>query len=88
MPAISQFYGIIIYIYRERNSQHSKPHFHAVYAEYEAVYALDGSLLDGELPKKKQKLVEAWAAIHEEELSVAWKLWNENGETIKIEGLR
>jgi hypothetical protein len=38
MPLISQFYGILIYIYKELNSKHHIPHFHAKYAEFESVY--------------------------------------------------
>jgi len=88
MPLISQFYGILIYIYREANGKHNVPHFHAAYGEFEAVYDFEGNLLDGKLPKKQNKLVEAWALIHTDELNAAWKAWNENGEVIKIEGLR
>ncbi|MBI4945912.1 MAG: DUF4160 domain-containing protein [Bacteroidetes bacterium] len=32
MPAISQFYGIVIYMYFK---EHNPPHFHAKYGEYE-----------------------------------------------------
>jgi hypothetical protein len=32
-------------------------------------------------------LVEAWVALHEDELEAAWKAYNENGEIIKIKGL-
>ena len=41
MPIISQFYGILIYIYKEINGRHNIPHFHAKYAEFEAVYERD-----------------------------------------------
>jgi hypothetical protein len=88
MPVISQFYGILIYIYKEMGVKHQTPHFHALYAEYEGVYDLEGNCIKGELPRKQQKLVEAWALIHEDEIKAAWRAWNESGETIKIEGLR
>ncbi len=88
MPIISSFYGVLIYIYKEVNSKHHLPHFHAIFNEFEAVYDLEGNLIEGELPPKKRKLVEAWVAIHEDELKAAWKAWNESGEVIKIEGLR
>ena len=35
MPIISQFYGILIYLYRELNGQHNIPHIHAQYGEFE-----------------------------------------------------
>ena len=88
MPLISQFYGILIYIYKELNSKHHKPHFHAKYAEFEGIYDFSGNLIEGNLPLKQGKLVEAWSLLHEDELNAAWVAWNENGEVIKIEGLR
>ena len=33
---------------------------------------LDGSVLAGSLPAKQYHMVQAWLAIHEDELSVAW----------------
>jgi len=88
MPLISQFYGILIYIYKEIDGRHYMPHFHAKYAEFEGVYDFEGNLIEGELPKKQNKLVEAWGMIHTDELNAAWTAWNESGEVIKIEGLR
>ena len=88
MPIISQFYGILIYIYKELSGKHKLPHFHARYAEFEWVYDFEGNLIEGNLPKKQNKLVEAWCMLHNEELGAAWTAWNESGEIIKIEGLR
>jgi hypothetical protein len=88
MPIISQFYGILIYIYKEIGGRHNLPHFHAKYAEYECVYDFEGNAIEGELPKKQNKLVEAWCMLHADELNAAWIAWNESGEIIKIEGLR
>jgi len=88
MPIISQFYGILIYIYKEMGGKHNKPHFHAKYAEYEGVYDFEGNLITGDLPTKQRKLVEAWCVLHTDELNAAWIAWNESGEAIKIEGLR
>jgi hypothetical protein len=88
MPLISHFYGILIYIYKEGVGQHNTPHFHAKYAEYDAVYDLDGNIVTGELPKNKSKLVEVWCLLHRDELNAAWRAWNESNEVVKIEGLR
>ena len=88
MPLISHFYGILIYIYKEIGGQHNVPHFHAKYAEFEAVFDLDGNIVTGELPTNKSKLVEVWCSLHREELNAAWRAWNESNETVKIEGLR
>ena len=55
MPIISQFYGILI----KENGQHNQKHIHIKYNEYKAVYNLEGIILEGKLPNKQQKLVEA-----------------------------
>ena len=88
MPIISQFYGILIYIYHEKFGQHHSPHFHAQYGDHECSYDFAGEIIAGQLPRKQHKLVQAWCALHEDELNAAWKAWNEYGEIIKIEGLR
>ena len=47
-------------------------HFHVYYNGYEASIGIEGELLAGSLPVKQLKLVQAWAAIHEDELYAAW----------------
>ena len=64
------------------------PHFHVYYSEYEASIGVDGELLAGSLPVKQLKLVQAWAAIHEEELYMAWNKAVQNMLFGKIEPLR
>jgi hypothetical protein len=39
------------------------------------------------LPRKQMKLVDAWVALHEDELNASWVALNENDEVIKIKGL-
>lgn len=87
MPLISQFYGILIYLYKELGGHHHKPHIHIKYNEYEASFFLNGTILNGNLPAKQLKLVQAWIEIHRDELSAAWYCYNKDGEIIKIKGL-
>jgi hypothetical protein len=87
MPLISSFFGILIYMFKEKNSPHNKPHIHAVYAEYKMSIAADGEVLAGSFPRKQQKYVEAWVALREDEINAAWVALNENSEVIKIKGL-
>lgn len=83
------FYGIIIYMYFFDNKKHHKPHVHAEYGEYAAVLSIeDGELLDGRLPNKKLKMVQAWIAIHEDELMANWKLAIEGKDLFRIDPLR
>lgn len=49
---------------------------------------MDGELLAGSLPVKQLKLVQAWAAIHEEELYKAWNKAVRQEPFGKIEPLR
>ncbi len=55
MPIISQFYGIIIRMYYKDNKQHKNPHIHTYYNEKEAIFDLEGKLIEGYIPVKKEK---------------------------------
>ena len=87
MPELSCFFNIVIKMIFPDNVQHNKPHFHVYYAEYEASVGVDGELLAGSLPVKQLKLVQAWAAIHEEELYRAWNMSVRNIPPDKIKPL-
>lgn len=87
MPIISQFYGILIYLYKEIGGHHNEPHIHIKYNEYEMSMTLNGKVIAGKLPTKQRKLLEAWIEIHKEELNAAWYAYNQEGEIIKIKGL-
>jgi len=64
LPIISQFYGILVYIYQEIDGYHNEPHIHIKYNEYEMSMSINGKVLGGRLPRKQKKLVDAWIAIH------------------------
>ena len=73
MPEISRFYGIIIAMYWERNTEHHSPHFHAIYNEFDCKYDIPSlKILDGGLPNKAHKLVTEWAEQHIKELEDNW----------------
>lgn len=88
MPALSMFYGIIVRMQSERGGKHNKPHIHAIYGETEIVVALDGEVLEGNFPKKQMKLLEAWMAIHEDELKANWSMLSAGDGYFKIEPLK
>lgn len=70
MPRLSEFYGIVIYMYF---ADHNPPHFHAIYGEFEALIRIeDGSVLRGGLPRTAATLVEQWRELHDGELAVNW----------------
>ena len=48
LPRISEFLGIVIYMYF---SEHNPPHFHAIYGQFEAEILVENrNVLKGKLP--------------------------------------
>ncbi|ANE55199.1 DUF4160 domain-containing protein [Methylomonas sp. DH-1] len=89
MPAISMFYGIIVYMYFLDNKQHKLPHIHAKYQGYEVVVAIpEGEVLEGEIPNAQMKLLQAWIELHKDELIADWQLAVTGEQPYKIEPLR
>jgi Domain of unknown function (DUF4160) len=53
-----------------------------------AVYSIpDGTLLAGDLPPNKHKLVAAWIEIHQEDLLADWNLAVNGKQLFPIKGL-
>ena len=89
MPAISMFYGIIVYMYFMDNKQHKMPHIHVKYQNDEAIVAVpDGDILEGSIPNAKMKLLYAWIELHKDELLADWELAVSGQQPYKIEPLR
>ncbi|MBR5940927.1 MAG: DUF4160 domain-containing protein [Neisseriaceae bacterium] len=86
MPTISMFFGIIIRMYN--TGEHPPPHFHATYQDYNAVFDMDGELIEGDMPKRQQKLIAAWAELHKDELLANWQLAMNEQPLYKIDPLR
>ena len=88
MPVLSTFFGIIVRMYRELGGKHNMPHIHAEYSGEEIVIALDGTILEGSIPKNRLKLLEAWMEIHREDLEANWKLLSNGEPFFRIDPLR
>ncbi|MEK7790766.1 MAG: DUF4160 domain-containing protein [Deltaproteobacteria bacterium] len=73
MPRISEFFGIIIYMYWFDIQKHKAPHIHARYAGKEAIFDLFGNCIEGELGKRGEKLIKDWCQERQKELKAAWK---------------
>jgi hypothetical protein len=72
MPTISAFYGILIQMYWD---EHAPPHFHAMYAEFEALMDIRTlAVIRGLLPQRALTMVREWATLHQNELIEDWKL--------------
>lgn len=87
MPIISQFYGIIISMFYNEPEKHSKPHVHARYNGVKASYDFDSNRINGDMPLKQEKLIQAWIQIHKEELNSLWILMREENKYFKIKPL-
>ena len=86
MPTISMFFGIIIRMYN--NGEYNPPRFHASYQGCHAVFDMNGDLTDGDMPRKQQKLIAAWAELHHDELLANWELAINEQPLYKIAPLR
>lgn len=64
-PAISRFFGIVVYMHHR---DHPPPHVHAVYAEFEVVVELESGTCRGEFPRKKLRLLQRWIQINRDAL--------------------
>ena len=89
MPEISRFFGIIIRMYAEIGAPHSTPHFHAYYQDHVGIYGIQPiEMIAGSLPKRQQRLVEAWAELHQAELLADWQRLQAGQRPLPIEPLR
>ena len=86
MPTISVFYGILIQMFWR---DHAPPHFHALYAEDEALIDIRTlEVIEGRLPRRALALVLEWAAEHRAELMEDWDLCARMQTPKRIEPLR
>ena len=89
MPTIAMFYGLIVRMYYFDNQQHKTPHIHVHYQDSVAVIEIPtGKVLEGGLPIAKQKLMDAWIILRQEELMADWQLAVNGDAVFKIDPLR
>ena len=74
MPEISRFLGIIVAMFYQ---DHTPPHFHAKYGEYEITVAIDTGVVTGQFPKRALSHVFEWHELHKTELRENWNLAKE-----------
>jgi len=71
------------------SKQHKLPHIHVKYQEHEVVVEIpEGNVLEGKIPSRKMKLLQAWIEIHKDELMADWELAVSGEHPYKIEPLR
>ncbi len=85
MPILSVFFGIIVRMYFYDNRQHHLAHIHAEYQGSKAIFDIEnGELLEGSLPRKQLRLVQAWIELRRDELLADWQLAINGEEPVKI----
>jgi hypothetical protein len=85
MPRVSEFFGIVIYMYY---NDHMPPHFHAEYGEHEAIYEIDTlDVTRGSLPRRAHALVVEWASFYRSELRDDWERARSEKPLAEIKGL-
>lgn len=71
------------------DERHNLPHIHAKYQGQDASFSIiDGSLIAGEIPIAKARLVQAWIEIHREDLQADWELAVDGQVPFPIDPLR
>ena len=65
--------GVVFHV-RTNEGNHVLPHIHAAYGEYNISIEIEtGRILEGNLPRKKEKMATAWVVEHKEKLLTDWK---------------
>lgn len=89
MPEVCRFFGIIIRMYVEAGGPHHAPHFHAYYQDQVGIYGIDSiERLAGSFPSRQERLVLAWAELHQGELLSNWRALQDGHPPVKIEPLK
>jgi hypothetical protein len=72
-------------MYAEPGAPHHRPHFHAYYQNAVVIYSIDPiEPMGGALPRRPQRLVEAWAELHQDELRANWQRLQGGQAPLKI----
>ena len=76
-------------MFPEQDAPHHRPHLHAQYQKAQVALAVDTiEVLAGQLPRRQQRLLEAWSELHQAELLVAWQVAQAGESPPRIEPLR
>ena len=82
MLEISRFPGVVIRMdYRD----HSPPHFHATYGDYDITVEIDTGVTEDRFPRRALSVVLEWMAEHQRELQKNWQRARREEPLEKIE---
>jgi len=82
------FFGIIIRIYFTPK-EHNSPPIHTYFQENKASFSiLKGEMLEGSIPQRQQRMIQAWIEIHRDELLADWALCQNGEKPFNIQPLK
>jgi hypothetical protein len=88
MPTISMFLGLVIEMYYAPK-EHNPPHIHVYYQDKRAIVdILTADMIEGNLPVRQLRFVQAWVEIHRDELFADWTLCQNGKPPFKIDPLK
>ena len=85
MPEVNSFYGFVIYMYF---NEHNPPHFHVIYADFNAIITIEDGIVTGSLPRRALNLVYDWLDLHKDELMENWRRLENCESFLKIDPLK
>jgi len=89
MPTISMFYDILTLMCYRDNRRHHLPHVHVHYQGDEAAVSIEeGVIIEGALPNKQPRTVQAWIKIHKEALMINRELVVSGEQPLRIPPLQ
>ena len=76
-------------MFAEPGSPHHSAHFHAYYQNDIGIFSIDPiELIAGALPRRQERLVEAWAELHQPELRADWQRLQDGQRPAPIDPLK
>jgi len=72
MPRISEFFGIVVYMYWFDVKRHKAPHIHVKFQNNWAIFDLKGNVLAGDIGKRANRLTKEFVNERSSELEDAW----------------
>ena len=81
MPEICRFLGIVIYMLYD---DHSPPHFHAQYGDYNINVEISSGVIEGRFPRRALNAVLEWCVINKEPLLENWYRAEKHRPLLKI----
>jgi hypothetical protein len=88
MPTISMFFGIIIRMYYAPK-EHNPAHIHCYYQDFKSTINIhDCEIIEGHIPPRQLRLIQAWIEIHRDELLADWELCQSGEKPFQIEPLK